>query len=156
MESSTDESIFAWTIPTNGLTCYRGLGQAPKFSPTNRGLLAPSPDCFSKYNDLVVLPDLYVPRLSGGYRWTQQGVQLQMPMKSGTEVTNFFGVAREVTLALNCWRYGTDGKPYTISIELLRDGSVYRRVKCYDLGQKKARSQRLTACSDSIKSSRGP
>lgn len=59
-------------------------------------------------------------------------------MKSGTEVTNFFGVARkEVTLALNCWRYGTDGKPYNISIELLRDGSVYRRVKCYDLGQKK-------------------
>lgn len=38
MESSTDESIFAWTIPTKGLTCYRGLGQAPKFSPTNWGL----------------------------------------------------------------------------------------------------------------------
>ncbi|KAI4282435.1 MAG: hypothetical protein L6R38_002937 [Xanthoria sp. 2 TBL-2021] len=138
MESSTDESIFAWTIPTKGLTCYRGLGQAPKFSPTNWGLLAPSPDCFSKYNDLVVLPDLYVPRLSGGYRWTQQGVQFQMPMKSGTEVTNLFGVARkEVTLALNCWRYGTDGKPYNISIELLRNGSVYRRVKCDDLGRKK-------------------
>ncbi|KAL8833671.1 MAG: hypothetical protein Q9176_007872 [Flavoplaca citrina] len=34
MESSTDESLFAWTTPTNGLACYRGLGHIPQFNPT--------------------------------------------------------------------------------------------------------------------------
>ena len=138
MESSTDESIFAWTTPTNGLTCYRSLGQTPNWAPQNWGLLAPSPDCFKKYGDLVILQDMCVPRLSGGYRWMQQGVQFQMPLKSGTEVTNMFGLPRkEVTLSLNCWRYGTDGKPFNINIQLLKDGDIYRRVQCNDLGQKR-------------------
>ncbi|KAI4152178.1 MAG: hypothetical protein L6R39_001876 [Caloplaca ligustica] len=57
MESSTDESLFAWTTPTSGLACYRGLGQVAEFSPAHWGLLAPSPDCFSNSSDLVVLPD---------------------------------------------------------------------------------------------------
>ncbi|KAL8752250.1 MAG: hypothetical protein Q9184_005794 [Pyrenodesmia sp. 2 TL-2023] len=134
METSTDESLFAWTTPTSGLACYRSLGQIPKFSPPHWGLLAPSPDCFSNSSDVVVLPDLYVPRLAGGYQWIQGGVQFQMPLKSGTEVTNFFGLPRtEVTLGLNCWRYESNGKPYNIGIELLKKGSMYRRVKLDNL-----------------------
>ena len=138
MENSNDESIFAWTTPTKGLTCYRSLDQTPKWAPQSWGLLAPSPDCFKKYGDLVILPGMCVPRLSGGYVWTQQGVQFQMPLKAGTEVTNMFGLPRkEVTLSLNCWRYGTDGKPININIQLLKDGDIYRRVQCNDLGQKR-------------------
>lgn len=134
MESSTDESLFAWTTPTSGLACYRGLGQVAEFSPAHWGLLAPSPDCFSNSSDLVVLPDRYVPRLAGGYRMTQQGVQFQMSVVPGSEVTNFFGVPRtKVTFGLNCWRYGPNGKPYNIGIRLLKDGSGYRRVKLDDL-----------------------
>ncbi|KAI4121737.1 MAG: hypothetical protein LQ338_006193 [Usnochroma carphineum] len=131
IESSIDESLFAWTTPTSGLTCYQGLGKVPKFSPTHWGLLAPSPDCFSKSRDLVVLPDLHVARLAGGYRMTQQGVVFEMPFAS--EVTNFLGLARtKVTLGLNCWRYGPNGKPYNIGIRLLGYGSGYRRVKLED------------------------
>ena len=139
MESSIDESIFAWTIPDQGLTCYKEhFPQASQWAPKDWGLLAPSPDCFAKYSDLFVLPDLYVPRLSGGYKWTQQGVQFQMPMVAGTEVTNIFGVARnEVTLALNCWTNGTDGKRYNINVQLLKTGNVYKRVQCNELGKKK-------------------
>ena len=138
IESSIDKSIFAWTTPTKGLTCYRSLGQTPNWEPQSWGLLAPSPDCFQKFSDLVILQEMCVPRLLGGYRWTQQGVQFQMPLKSGTEVTNMFGLPRkEVTLSLNCWRYGTDGKPLNIKIKLLKDGSIYRRVQCDDLGQKR-------------------
>ena len=138
MESSTDESIFAWTNPTEGLACYRSLGQTPTWAPQSWGLIAPSPDCFKTEGDLVILPEMCVPRLSGGYRWIQQGVQFQMPMKSGTEVTNMFGLPRkEVTLALNCWRYGGDGKPLNISIQLLKTGDTYRRVNLNALGEKR-------------------
>jgi len=33
MGSSPDESIFAWTLPANGLACFRKLDRAPKFAP---------------------------------------------------------------------------------------------------------------------------
>ncbi|KAL8934367.1 MAG: hypothetical protein Q9216_005947 [Gyalolechia sp. 2 TL-2023] len=138
MENSTDETIFAWTAPPKGLACFRKHSQTPRWSPQSWGLLAPSPDCFSKYRDLTVLPDLYVPRLSGGYRFMQQGVQFQMPMKSGTELTNFFGLPRkDVTLPLNCWRTADDGKLYNVNIQLSKDGAVYKRIGCDDLVQKK-------------------
>ncbi|KAI4186290.1 MAG: hypothetical protein LQ346_005716 [Caloplaca aetnensis] len=129
MESSTDESLFAWTTPPSELRCYRGLGHVPEFSPPHWGLLAPSPDCFSKSRDLVVLPDLHVARLAGGYRMTQQGVHFQLPAASN-ELMNFFGFPRtNVTLGLNCWRYGPSGKPYNIGVRLIRDKSGYRRVE---------------------------
>ena len=138
IENSTDESIFAWTIPAQGLLCYRGLGQIPKWAPSKWGLVAPSPDCFRKYGDLVVLEDKVVPRLSGGYVWTQQGMQFQMPLKAGTEATNLLGLPRsEITLTLNCWRYDASGKLLTIQLQLVKNGAVYNRVKCDDLGQKK-------------------
>ena len=138
MENSTDESIFAWTTPTKGLVCYRDHGQTPKWAPQSWGLLTPSPDCFQRYGDLVILKEKVVPRLAGGYRWTQMGVQFHMPFRGGTEVMNVFGLPKtEVTLPLNCWRYGVNGGPLTINIELVKDGNVYRRVQCKDLGQKR-------------------
>ncbi|KAL8646102.1 MAG: hypothetical protein Q9210_006320 [Variospora velana] len=138
MESSSDESLFAWTTPAKGLTCYRRDDKTPVWAPNSWGLLAPSPDCFSSYRDLVVLPDLYVPRLSGGYKWVQRGIQFEMPMKSGTEVTNFFGLARkEVTLSLNCWRHHDDGKSWNVNLKLRRNGNVYSRVQCDDVVEKR-------------------
>ena len=146
MESSTDESLFAWTTPTNNeLACYRGLGHAPKFSFTRWGLLAPSPDCFSKYSDLVVVPNRYVPRLAGGYRMTQQGIHFELPHTPTSEAISLFGWARRhITLGLNCCRLGDNGKPYNIGIELLRDRGGYKRVKLDDLKKtSKPRSNKL-------------
>ena len=138
METSTDESIFAWTIPQNGLECYRSLGQTPQWSPKTWGLLAPSPDCFRKYNDLVVLEDKVVPRLAGGYSMTQQGVQFHMPVKPGTEAVNLMGLQRsEIALTLNCWRYDDGGKLVTIQLQLVKNGAVYSRAKCDKLEGKK-------------------
>ena len=136
---SSDESIFAWTIPTEGLTCYRALGELEKWAPENKiwGLLAPSPDCFKDSGDLVIVKGKGVPRVPGGYRWTPQGVQFLMPQKSGTEATNWLGLPRkEVSLALNCWRI-VNGQPLTIVIHLLKRGDVYDRVQCHKLDPKK-------------------
>ncbi|KAL8959902.1 MAG: hypothetical protein Q9193_003308 [Seirophora villosa] len=138
MENSSDESLFAWTTPANGLTCYRKDDKTPIWAPSRWGLLAPSPDCFSTYRDLVVLPDLYVPRLSGSYKWVQRAIKFEMPVKAGTEVTNFFGLARkEVTLPLNCWRYDDNGKPDNINLKLKKDGNVYWRIQCDDVVKKR-------------------
>ena len=141
MEDSSDESIFAWIVPPQGLACYRkGNRPPPKWAPDNMswGLLAPSPDCFKNSGDVVVIPDMVVPRSNGGYTVTQQGVQFQMSMKSGGETTNMFGLPRkEITLALNCWRRESDGKPTTIVVELVKSGDTYKRMKCNILGQKK-------------------
>ncbi|KAL9017667.1 MAG: hypothetical protein Q9185_005001 [Variospora sp. 1 TL-2023] len=138
IESSWDESLFAWTTPANGLTCYRRDNKTPVWAPNSWGLLAPSPDCFSRYRDLVVLPDLCVPRLSGSYKWVQRAIQFAMPMKSGTEVTNFFGRARkEVTLPLNCWRQHDDGKSWNVNVKLRKNGHVYSRIDCDDVVEKR-------------------
>jgi hypothetical protein len=74
MESSRDESIFAWTVlANNGLACYRKLDHTPEFALQAWGMLAPSPDCFKDPSDVVVIQDKIAPRLDGGYRWTRQG-----------------------------------------------------------------------------------
>ncbi|KAL8641272.1 MAG: hypothetical protein Q9228_001891 [Teloschistes exilis] len=151
LESSTDESIFAWTTPSKGLQCYQKHfpQTAGTWNPKEWGLLAPSPDCFAEHNDLVILADRYVPRLVGGYRWTQQGVHFQMPIKPGTELTNAFGVTRwgDITLTLNCWKPdaaggGGGGKTYSnVTVRLEKMGSkfsnkgAYRRVRCGELGR---------------------
>lgn len=142
MESSTDESIFAWTVPTGGLQCYRSHQPVQKWrdwAEKEWGLLAPSPDCFKDSGDLVIPPpDWIITRLGGGYRWTQQGVQFHMPMKAGTEATNFFGLMKkEITLALNCWKPGPDGKPLTVRIRLLKRNDGYKRVQLEGLDLKK-------------------
>jgi len=84
LESSTDESIFAWTVPEQRLTCYRKGGQAPNTwnwppSPCRWGLLAPSPDCFRGSGDVVIILDKIVASLAGGYKWTHQGLQFEKP-----------------------------------------------------------------------------
>ncbi|KAL8863778.1 MAG: hypothetical protein Q9198_010346 [Flavoplaca austrocitrina] len=137
METSTDESIFAWTTPPTGLSCYRSLGHTPAFDPKEWGLLAPSPDCFLDSKDFIVPPNLYVPRPGGGYQWGQQGVTFQMRARPGAEYVNVWGMPRsKVSLLLNCWRYG-DGQAYCVSIDLARKGDLYMKVQCNTLGEKK-------------------
>ncbi|MCJ1422053.1 hypothetical protein MMC32_008422 [Xylographa parallela] len=129
MESSTDDSIFAWTIPKEGLKCYRVLGKLELWNPSSWGLLAPSPDCFRESRDLVIA-DQVIPR---PYSWTANGVQLLVAQKSGTEATNWLGLPRkEVNLALNCGRH-VNGKPHHVVIHLVKRNGDYVRVQCHDL-----------------------
>ncbi|KAL8676594.1 MAG: hypothetical protein Q9224_007270, partial [Gallowayella concinna] len=140
IDNSTDESIFAWSTPSAGLSCYRSLGHVPKFESREWGLIAPSPNCFSRSKDIVLLPNLHVPRLSGGYQWGQQGVTFQMSAVPSAELRNIWGFPRsKVTMPLNCWRYGSDGEAHGVILELVKMGkeSTFRRVQCDVLGQKK-------------------
>jgi len=134
IDNSTDESIFAWTTCPQGLKCYR---RDEAWRPESWGLLAPSPDCFRDSRDLVLPPeDQIEPRLDGGYRWAQQGVQFMVPQKSGTDVTNWLGLPRtEIKFALNCWSY-KGRKQETVIIRLLKSGNAYKRVRCHDLDTK--------------------
>lgn len=137
IQGSPDESIFAWTIPTRGLRCYRNRKGTPKWAPREKswGLLAPSPDCFKDSGDLVVIPDRVIPR---SYGWAQQAVELQMPQKSGTEATNWLGLPRKkFNLSLNCWRVDTNGKSLIVKIELEKAGAGYKRVQCDRLDDSK-------------------
>lgn len=137
METSSDESLFAWTIPADGLTCYRKDGKTPIWAPDRWGLLAPSPDCFRRYRDLVVLPHLYVLRPPGGYRRVQHGTQFVVPMVKN-EFINVFGRLRsQVTFPLNCWIENDNGKPDGINLELRIDGNVYWRYQCDDVVKKR-------------------
>lgn len=66
------------------------------------------------------------------------GVQFRMSMTSGTGLTIIFELPRTIViLSLNCWKYGDDGKPLNIYIQLLKDGDIYRRVQCNDVGHKR-------------------
>lgn len=129
IENSSDESIFAWTIPTEGLKCYRGLGELKKWTPSTWGLLAPSPDCFRGSRDLVVA-DRVSPR---PYSWAQKSVQFSLPIRAGTEARNWLGLPRkEVKLGLNCCRQ-VDGKTLYVVIHLLKTNNDFVRVQCGDM-----------------------
>ncbi|MCJ1288808.1 hypothetical protein MMC34_000337 [Xylographa carneopallida] len=133
MENSTDDSIFAWTIPKKGLQCYRMLGKLELWAPSSWGVLAPSPDCFGESRDLVIA-DKVIPR---PVSWTPNGVQFSVPQKSGTEATNWLGLPRsEVNLALNCCRH-VNGKPLRVVIHLSRSNGTYFRIQCHDLSPTK-------------------
>ena len=129
LENSSDDSIFAWTIPTEGLKCYRGLGNLKMWAPSDWGVLAPSPDCFRNSGDLVIADKIIRRPCS----WTQQGVQFSVPQKSSTEATNFFGLPRKnVNLALNCCRH-VNGQTLYVVIHLVKTNKGYVRVQCGNL-----------------------
>jgi len=137
METSTDESLFAWTKPANGLKCFlieKSDTKPPPFPPRGEstwGILAPSPDCFEDSGNVVVIKSKIVPRFGGGYRWTQQGVQFRMSPKSGTEATNWFGVQRgNIRLPLNCWEEDTEK---AIVLQLARKNNLYTRERVTSL-----------------------
>lgn len=143
MDKSIDESIFAWEINANGiaLECYRKKDRpAPKWKPDKMtwGLLAPSPDCFNSPMHKLFDDNQAVPRMGSGFTSTPQGVQIQMSFKSGSEMTNWAGLARKnIQLALNCWREDGSSNPPTILLDLTQDSGVYRRVRCDKLSEKK-------------------
>ncbi|KAL9117894.1 MAG: hypothetical protein Q9187_005565, partial [Circinaria calcarea] len=143
LAATPDESIFAWTVPEKKeLACFRKLKRDapksdapkfdyPKFDHQTWGMLAPSPDCFKKSGDVVVIENAVVDRLNGGYGWTQQGIQFHMSLKAGAEAMNMFGVLRkEIELPLNCWRRNRNGTPETVVIRLIRTDKGYQRREC--------------------------
>lgn len=138
MESSADESIFAWTTPANGLTCFRRFDRTPEFSPQAWGMLAPSPDCFKNSGDVIVIPEKIITRLNGGYRWSQRGVHFDLAGMPVSETKNVLGITRsEISLALNCWRYDRNGTLLTIVLELGKTNNGWCRKQCHILGQKR-------------------
>lgn len=138
MENSSDDSIFAWTIPTEGLKCYRALGKlkiwAPStLGPSTWGVLAPSPDCFRDSGDLVIADKV----IQRPFNLAPKGVQFLVAQKSGTEATNWLGLPRkEVNLALNCCRHVNE-KTLNVVIHLLKQNDGYIRVRCGDLDSTK-------------------
>ncbi|MCJ1253722.1 hypothetical protein MMC24_001534 [Lignoscripta atroalba] len=124
MMESSDESLFAWTMPEKGNK--------------NWGMVAPSPDCFLDSSDVVVITDKVVQRLEGGYNWVQQGVQFQVSFKAGTEYTNLLGMPRkEVEFPLNCWRRNASGAPETVVLQLVKNNNGYQRGQCNKLKVKR-------------------
>lgn len=80
---------------------------------------------------MVDIQEKLVPRLGGGYRWTQQGVQFSMTKKPGTDVVHTLGYNRSrISLPLNCWKYNMEGKLMTVVLELVRTGDGCKRERC--------------------------
>lgn len=129
LDGDKDESIFAWTWNKVGLGCYSSLAETP-WVPNSWGLLAPSPDCFAESAN-VILP-AKKSREEREYTWVQNGVQFKVPQKSGTDVTNWFGLPRkEIKFALNCLVDNKTERKPTVVIHLKsRDGINYERVRC--------------------------
>lgn len=134
LETSTDESIFAWRRPPGSqMTCFKtpvarqpGEFNIPMFSKSRWGLLAPSPDCFRGSNQIVTTGRT-VERLGGGYRRTNQGVQFHASLKSGSDATNWLGLPRsKVRWPLNCWAE-KDGRKQTVVLSLVKAGDYYMR-----------------------------
>lgn len=64
MRNSTDESLFAWTVPGNRVHTFSGL-------------LAPDPSAFSNMSDIVALPR---PWTRPEYMWTNKGLRVELDL----------------------------------------------------------------------------
>lgn len=128
-----DESLFAWERPQDSLLrCYQNEPRAREFKNSSWGLLAPSPDCFTRTGNVFVRRDLTVMRPGGGFRLSHQGICITMSSK---EMEHRFGGPRnEVMFPLNCWRVISGQIPEAIVLRLSRgaDG-VILRSQCQEL-----------------------
>ncbi|KAI9693393.1 MAG: hypothetical protein M1820_009322 [Bogoriella megaspora] len=114
---STDESIFAWTMPN-----------LPPY-----GLLAPRPTCFSESRNIVTSSNKFRKRVP--YMVLNRGIDFRVPNKlpdngNATDWNMLNAKFRKTyKLKLNCWR--GDAMQNTITIMLHRDGAnEWRRVNC--------------------------
>ncbi|KAK5108065.1 hypothetical protein LTR62_008839 [Meristemomyces frigidus] len=101
---SPDESIFAWCM------------DPPALLNNWRGLLAPSPEYFAAYGDVLYSPESNTLADSSIYSWCNRGLMLQC-----TTYGVHFAKDREQFLRLNCKRDGS-----TCVIQLFIEGSVGR------------------------------
>lgn len=165
-----DESIFAWTLPPDRvLGCYgrdwygkdchgksvlkaKREWEWPKHN-ENCGLLAPSPDCFSgDSRDIVVWNDKVVKRLDGGFKRTNQGVCLALPLR---ETKNFIGLdKKELSLPLNCWSTITRKRVVLKLQPNQTDKTIWKRVECGSLvsGNAKIGSNRVACINQQLTS----
>lgn len=133
---SFDESLFAWELPQNcELRCFRNPSTVPKFAHSNWGLLAPSPDCFKKSADVIVIRHKVVQRLAGGFRKSYQGIFFTLPRP---DVKKWLGGTRnEVSLPLNCWRLHDNNVRERIVLQISRDSMwIYHRTQCNQLSSR--------------------
>ncbi|KAF3043800.1 hypothetical protein E8E12_010409 [Didymella heteroderae] len=128
-----DESLFAWERPKDSLLrCYRNQPRTHHFEQNKWGLLAPSPDCFERTGDVFIDKGRVEMRPEGGFQKSHQGLFFSLPSK---EVKHRFGGPRnEISLPLNCWRFGNHGVLETIVLKLARipDGEIFR-IRCDQL-----------------------
>jgi hypothetical protein len=143
-QGAFDESLFAWQLPENRLlNCFRSSGHAPEFKQSQWGLLAPSPDCFKKSGNVVIVQKDLVQRQGSGFQKTAQGLLLTLPL---LEAENWFRMRKsEITFPLNCWRLYGNQRRETIVLTLRKDsGRVYRRAQCERLGSQRGAKVRDT------------
>jgi hypothetical protein len=125
-----DESLFAWECPPHELLrCYGNGKSAPRFNANTWGLLAPSPDCFSKSANIVVIPNKVIPRLGNGFSKNNQGIAIVLGI---WEVKHkMFSTTRsEVALPLNCWRMRGQVRDAVVLSLARASGMSYRRTQC--------------------------
>lgn len=128
--NSFDELLFAWKVPGGGqLKCFKTRTSIPVFSDTKWGLLAPSPDCFQRSGDIVIVHDKVKQRLQAGFQRTHQGIAITLPYPEvRSTMTGSYKWA--ISFPLNCWRI-ENGQRATIVLDLTRDsGGAYQRTEC--------------------------
>jgi hypothetical protein len=153
-QTATDESLFAWTMPPEGLPENDKIG----WSPDEWGLLAPSPKCFLHSSDILA-GQQFRPRPENGIAKTGDGVVFPMNEKELQKASRLLiplhfvlpfspvliGHIRhknrkEFTISLNCWRLDKDAKKpeaKPVQIALTRDSKgdqFWRRCHCDQLG----------------------
>jgi hypothetical protein len=125
-----DESLFAWECPPDGLLrCYRNWDTIPTFKENVWGLLAPSPDCFSKSANIVVIPHKVVQRLGDGFTRSNHGVAVTLGIWE-VKSKMFSTTKSEIALPLNCWMMrGQVREAVVLSLSRV-SGTSYRRTQC--------------------------
>ncbi|KAM0489550.1 hypothetical protein ACHAP8_012460, partial [Fusarium lateritium] len=88
LSSSPDESLFAWQMPHPDAEKIFNPGDS--WGPDEWGLLAPSPDWFQCGSQVNLFPKNEQPGPNIGSKRTQDGVEIQRPMRR--VVTDTFGV----------------------------------------------------------------
>jgi len=123
IESSQDESIFAWTSVQE-----------------SSGMLASKPDCFQNSRDIISDYKKNKPRPS--HQIMHNTLEFHVPV-----LNNFFNndpIAKSVQasfkknlhITLNCWKRTSDGMR-AIEVILRKEGNHWRRVNCRELGLSK-------------------
>lgn len=149
----SDESLFAWTMPAEGLPQHDRIG----WQKEEWGLLAPSPQCFMNSGDIITeqqfrgRPNNGIAKTGDGvvfpitYRELRSTSRLLIPLHfiapfSPVLINHVVHKNRkEFAISLNCWRRDpASGEARPIQIAICRDqekGDQYwRRCRCDQLG----------------------
>lgn len=158
LSSSTDESLFAWRMPSEKPNI-----PASKFNLNLQegewGLLAPSPEWFAGCGNVTIHGARPIMRPFGGFGLTQQGVQGPIPRGTYNKVGFWAGLsvvgcipyyvwyfinrAQTTKLTLNCWEPDENGKLRAVQLHLriiFRNPRMFVRTRCTEVRYKSSTS----------------